>query len=116
GLLPPGAVDFVATIQLSVNQNGVVRGYGVETVSGDIVEITGGLDRSNLRIAWAVTGDDALRFETTVTNLLQSESLVNVYNPVDRSVSVWQVVRDIVGNHLEAPGDEPGPVPQPGVP
>jgi hypothetical protein len=36
-----------------------------------------------------------LRFETTAGSLLQGESLVNGYNPVDRSVGVRQVVCDI---------------------
>lgn len=95
GLLPPGAADYVATIQLAVNVNGTVRGYAVEAATGELFEVVGGLDRSKLRIAWAVPGDDAYQFETSVANLLQSESLVNVYDPVNREVNAWQIVRDI---------------------
>jgi hypothetical protein len=80
---------------LSVNRNGAVRGYAVETATGQVYEAIGGFDRSKLRIAWTFPGDESLRFETTAGNLLQGESLVNVYDPVDRSVGVWQVVRDI---------------------
>jgi hypothetical protein len=95
GLLPPGATEYAATIQLSVNRNGAVRGYAVETATGQVYEAIGGFDPSKLRIAWTFPGDGSLRFETTAGNLLQGESLVNVYDPVDRSVGVWQVVRDI---------------------
>ncbi len=95
GLLPPSESNYAATVQLSVNRQGAVRGYVVEMNTGEIYELSGGFDRRTLRIAWAVPGDDAYRFETTVANLLQSESLVNVYNPVDRTVGAWQLVRDL---------------------
>jgi hypothetical protein len=95
GLLPPGASDYVATIQLAVNQKGVVRGVALETGTGQVYEATGGFDRSKQRIAWTIPGDDALKFETSLANLLQNESLVNVYDPVARTVNAWQVVRDL---------------------
>jgi len=95
GLLRPGETEYAATIQLGVNRNGAVRGYAVETATGQVYEAIGGFDRSKLRIAWTFPGDESLRFETTAANLLQGESLVNVYDPVNRSVGVWQIVRDI---------------------
>jgi hypothetical protein len=95
GLLRPGETEYAATIQLGVNRNGALRGYAVETATGQVYEAIGGFDRLKLRIAWTFPGDESLRFETTAANLLQGESLVNVYDPVNRSVGVWQIVRDI---------------------
>jgi hypothetical protein len=94
GLMPPDASEYAATIQLAVNRQGVVRGYAVETATGVLHKAIGGFDRSKLRIAWTFPGAGAYKFEASVANLLQSESLVNVYDPVDCLVSAWQIVRD----------------------
>ena len=98
GLLPPTASDFEASIQLAVNQNGVVRGYAIETATRRISEVTGGFDRSTKRLAWTLVGGNACKFETSAANLLEGESLVNAYDPIEHTMVAWQLVRDVPDN------------------
>lgn len=94
GLLPPREWSFVTTVQLAVNQDGVIRGFAMDTETKRISEVKGGIDRATLRLAFEISGTRAGIFETTAADLLQSESPINVYNPVDQTVDTWQVFRD----------------------
>ncbi len=109
GLIPPGSDDIVASVQLAVNQSGIVRGYQTDLATDDVVDVYGGTARQNsfiggqqeqgsiLRISWQANADDSYKFDTTLDALVQSESVVNVFDPLDQSVSVWQVVRQDLG-------------------
>ncbi len=107
GLIPPGSDDFVATVELAVTQTFTVRGYQTDIATDDVVDVYGGATSVNsldangqpengqiYEIAWQANGDDSYKFATTLDALLQTESVVNVFDPVDKSVSVWQVVRE----------------------
>jgi hypothetical protein len=98
GLLPPRAGTFATTVQLAVNRQGLIRGYAIDSETKRIGEVRGALDRSTLRLAFSISGtdggSDARKFETSAVNLLQGESLVNVYQPGEQTVAAWDVVRD----------------------
>ena len=93
GLLPPRKANYAAAIQLAVDSRGVVRGYYVDAETKQVAELQGGFDRSTLRLAWSGRGSKV--FEISALDLLQRESVVNVYNPADETIEAWEVFRDV---------------------
>jgi hypothetical protein len=95
GLIPKDEEEIALVVNFAVNQDGIIRGYQVDTEDGAAAEAQGAIDRDNLRVAWEGYLDNSLQFETSVGNMMQTEgaSPVNVYNPVDETVETWQMVR-----------------------
>ena len=94
GLLPPRVWSYVMTMQLAANTDGIIRGYAVDTETKRVSEIRGAIDRETLRVAFTICGDEQRKFETSAADLLQPESLVNVYQSADQTLASWDVFRD----------------------
>lgn len=93
GLVPSGQKQLAYGLQLAVSRAGIVRGMMWDMASGNGVEVAGSIDRDTLRIGWQAKGDaSAPYFETTVDQLSQEESLVNVYDQAHKSMVSWQMV------------------------
>lgn len=93
GLVPFGQQQLGYGLQLAVTPEGVVRGMMWDMARATVVEVAGGIDRDTLRVAWQAVGNPAAPyFETTVDQLTQDESLVNVYDPSSRTLVSWQLI------------------------
>jgi hypothetical protein len=93
GLMPNGSNRFVGWVQLTVSKEGAVRGYQVEAVSNKTSEVTGGVDKATLIIAWQSTGAAKMMFETSLDEITKDQFLVNAFDIAKKEAKAWQAVR-----------------------
>lgn len=94
GLVPFGQQQLAYGLQLAVARNGIVRGLMWDWSRNSNIEVAGALEANSLRIAWQAQGNpNAPYFETTVDQLTQEESLINVYDPLAHSLVSWQLIQ-----------------------
>jgi hypothetical protein len=94
GLIPVNQKDFSFTIQLAFLSDGTLRGMQWNMADQSTTELEGSIDKDTQRIAWQAKGQpDAPYFETTIDQITQEESLINVYDPRTKSLVSWQVIQ-----------------------
>jgi hypothetical protein len=94
GLIPMGHSDMAFGLQLASLADGTVRGMQWDMATNATTVMGGSIDKETLRVAWQATGaPDSLYFESTIDQLTQQESLINVYNPQTKALQSWQVIQ-----------------------
>ncbi|MBF0441933.1 MAG: hypothetical protein HQK54_08525 [Oligoflexales bacterium] len=94
GLIPISQTTINFAVQLAVTKDGSLRGLYWDLGNDSAKEVVGFIDKDTMRIAWQEKdAPDSLYFETNVDQLTQQESLVNVYDPKNKTLVSWQVIQ-----------------------
>ncbi len=93
GIIPYQGTDFAYGIQLAISKDGIIRGIQWDMKGNTATEIAGSIQRDGLKIAWRAKTANAPYFESTVDQLTQPESYVNVYDPIAKSLVSWQMIQ-----------------------
>ncbi len=93
GIIPYKATDMKYGIQLATTKDGVLRGIQWDMQANTSVELEGSIQKDTLRVAWQAKTANAPMFETSVDQLTQQESMVNVYDPISKSLVSWQLIQ-----------------------
>ncbi len=94
GIIAFGQTSITSTLQLAVTSDGTLRGLEWDLATNKTFELYGSIDQGSQRIAWQRAGDpEGLYFESNIDQLTQSESLVNVFNPQNKTLVSWQIIQ-----------------------
>jgi hypothetical protein len=93
-LIPFGQKDLGFGLQLASANDGSLRGIQWDFAKNTTAEVQGSIEKDTLRVVWQSKGQpDSPFFETTVDQLTQQESLINVYDPKTKTLVSWQLIQ-----------------------
>lgn len=87
-----GQTDAIATIQLAVNKQGIIRGNYTHTTTNKADPVQGSVDKQSQRVAFTVGGNTTNVVETGLYNLTQDEAPALIHFGADRTEQ-WLLVR-----------------------
>jgi hypothetical protein len=78
-------------LQLSISQNGWIRGSYYDMITNETYNVRGRIDQSTQYVQWSIDTNHSLVFYTPLSQLTQSQGVVNVKLP--GGTQQWQLVR-----------------------
>lgn len=78
--------------QIAVNKKGIVKGNYYNPLTEDLKPISGAVDKKNMRVAWIVSNNKSVVYDTGLANLLKSQGVVLVHYGKDKTQQ-WTLVK-----------------------
>jgi len=77
-------------LQLAVSPEGVVRGSHYDLISGEVANVSGAVDRNQLRVSWTIGEAGKVVFECGLSELTKPDGQVTAHFP-DGQTGAWQL-------------------------
>ena len=77
-------------LQLAVSPEGVVRGSHYDLISGEVANVSGAVDKNQLRVSWTIGQEGKVVFECGLSELTKPNGQVTAYFP-DGQTGAWQI-------------------------
>lgn len=84
--------DSTMMFQLAVNKKGAVRGNYYNALTKECKTVSGAVDKKNMRLAFEVSGNKSVVYDTGLANLLQPQSPILVHFS-KTNTEQWNMVR-----------------------
>ena len=96
----------ILLFQISVNREGIISGAYSSTITDDVRQIAGQVDKASQRVAWRIGENTEVIFVTSLANLTQDVSPVEIHW-TSQGRQTWLLVR----MHEPAPAGQPAAIP-----
>ncbi len=77
--------------ELAVNNRGQLRGNYYDTITDELRPITGAIDETNSRVAWKVSGNPTVVYDTGLGNLLKAQAPLLVHSGKSQTEQLMSV-------------------------
>ena len=77
-------------LQLAVSPEGIVRGSHYDLISGEVANVSGAIDKNQLRVSWTIGEAGKVVFECALSELTKPDGQVTAYFP-DGQTGAWQI-------------------------
>ena len=77
-------------LQLAVSPEGIVRGSHYDLISGEVANVSGAVDRNQLRVSWTIGAAGKVVFECSLSELTKPDGQVTAHFP-DGQTGAWQI-------------------------
>jgi hypothetical protein len=77
-------------LQLAVSPEGIVRGSHYDLISGETANVSGAVDKNQLRVSWTIGAAGKVVFECGLSELTKPDGQVTAYFP-DGQTGAWQL-------------------------
>ena len=77
-------------LQLAVSPEGIVRGSHYDLISGEVANVSGAVDRNQLRVSWTIGEAGKVVFESSLSELTKPDGQVTAHFP-DGQTAAWKI-------------------------